>query len=41
MYLFEIHLTVQHLTDNRIPDFEKLCQTWGGKAILIELPIRE
>lgn len=41
MYLFEIHLTIQHLTDDRIPDFEKLCQTLGGKAILIELPIGE
>lgn len=41
MYLFEIHLTIQHLTDDRIPDFEKLCQILGGKAILIELPIGE
>lgn len=41
MYLFEIHLTVNELTDDKISDFENLCQKLGGKAILIELPMGE
>lgn len=41
MYLFEIHLTVNELTDDKISNFENLCQKLGGKAILIELPMGE
>lgn len=37
-FLFEIHLTANKLTNDRINDFERLCQKLGGKAILIELP---
>ncbi len=36
---FEIHLTVDELTTDKLPDFEKLCQKMGGKAVLIELPV--
>ena len=36
---FEIHLTVDELTTDKLPDFEKLCQKLGGKAVLIELPV--
>lgn len=41
MYLFEIHLTVDELTSDKITEFESLCQKLGGKAILIELPMGE
>ncbi|WP_066800063.1 nucleotidyl transferase AbiEii/AbiGii toxin family protein [Moraxella oblonga] len=41
MYLFEIHLTVNELNNDKINDFENLCQNLGGKAILIELPMGE
>lgn len=40
-YLFEIHLTTNHLADDQIPLFEKFCQNLGKKAVVIELPIGE
>lgn len=40
-YLFEIHLTTNHLVDDQIPLFEKFCQNLGKKAVVIELPIGE
>lgn len=40
-YLFEIHLTVDNLIKERLSSFEKFCQTLGGQAVLIELPVGE
>lgn len=40
-YIFEIHLTVDSLTKERLPSFEQFCQTLGGQAVLIQLPVGE
>lgn len=36
---FELHLTTTPLTSDRLPAFTKLCESVGGKAVLIDLPI--
>lgn len=40
-YLFEIHLTTNHLSNEQIPLFEKFCLDLDKKAVVIELPIGE
>lgn len=40
-YLFELHLTVDSLTTDQLPNFERVCQTLGGQAVLIQLPVGE
>lgn len=39
MFTFEIHLTTAPLTTDQLLDFTELCQSLGGKAVLIDLPI--